>query len=78
MGIGTPVSPACFLARRDMRFTREMLEYFRQQGELGAAKRNESLTPEERTAIARKAANARWSKVKKKSKKGKRDDHKNE
>jgi hypothetical protein len=35
-------------------------------GKKGAKNRAESLTPEERSAIARKAANARWSKPKKK------------
>jgi hypothetical protein len=38
-------------------------------GKKGAEKRAESLTPEQRSQIARKAARARWSKAKKKNKK---------
>ncbi len=38
-------------------------------GKKGAKKRAESLTPEQRSQIARKAAKARWVKAKKKSKK---------
>lgn len=42
----------------------EVREYFRKQGskggKLGAQKRIEELTPEQRAAIAKKAAAARW------------------
>jgi hypothetical protein len=38
-------------------------------GKKGAKKRAESLTPEQRSQIARKAAKARWVKAKKKGKK---------
>jgi len=37
-------------------------------GKKGAKKRSESLTPEQRSQIARKAAKARWLKAKKKAK----------
>jgi hypothetical protein len=39
-------------------------------GKKGAKARSESLTAEERTRIAKKAARARWAKVKRKSPKG--------
>jgi uncharacterized protein YdaU (DUF1376 family) len=39
----------------------DLREYFRQQGKIGAKKRVKVLTPEQRTKIARDAANARWS-----------------
>lgn len=38
--------------------------WFAAQGRLGAAKRQAGLTGEQRAAIARKAADARWSKAK--------------
>jgi len=34
--------------------------YFQRQGKIGAAKRQELLTPERRSEIARQAATARW------------------
>jgi hypothetical protein len=37
-------------------------------GKKGAKKRAESLTPEQRSEIARKAANVRWAKAKKRRK----------
>jgi len=37
-------------------------------GKKGAKRRAESLTPEQRSQIARKAAKARWAKTRKKSK----------
>jgi len=47
---------------------KEALEYFRKQGAKGgkksAAARMEQLTPEKRSAIAKKAAAARWAKAK--------------
>ncbi len=43
-------------------------EYFRQQGKIGAAKRLAMQTPEQRTEIARIAANKRWAKEKKAAK----------
>ncbi len=46
----------------------EALEYFRKQGRKGGKKsgaaRMEKLTPEQRTALAKKAAAARWKKGK--------------
>jgi hypothetical protein len=42
----------------------EVLEYFRKQGMVGGNKRAERLTPERRSAIARKAVQARWRKQK--------------
>ena len=47
---------------------KEALEYFRRQGKRGGklsgAARMEKLTPEQRTAVAKKAAAARWAKQK--------------
>lgn len=40
-------------------------------GRRGAKKRNERLTAEQRSEIARKAVEARWAKAKKAAKKGK-------
>jgi len=37
-------------------------------GRIGAKKRNDSLTPEQRSAAARKAVKARWAKAEKKKK----------
>lgn len=45
----------------------DALEFFRQQGakggRAGAKRRLETLTPERRSAIAKKAAEARWKKA---------------
>lgn len=35
--------------------------YFQKQGRIGAAKRKANLTPEQRSEIARTAAEARWA-----------------
>ena len=49
----------------------EVLEFFRQQGskggKAGAKRRMEKLTPEQHSAVAKKAGQARW-KARKKSK----------
>jgi hypothetical protein len=49
-----------------------VLEYFRKEGvkggKIGAKKRMEVLTPEQRAEIASNAARARWAKAKKKAK----------
>ena len=44
-----------------MRLPENVKAYFQRQGRIGAAKRQEALTAERRTEIARKAANARWA-----------------
>ena len=48
------------------KLSEEALDYFRKQGKrggkLGGKKRAESLTDEQRSAIAKKAAAARWKK----------------
>jgi len=41
--------------------------YFQRQGKIGAAKRQEVVTPERRSEIARKAATTRWANSVKKS-----------
>jgi hypothetical protein len=45
-----------------MKLPEDIREYFRKQGKRGAAIRAATLSPEERTAIAKKAAAVRWSK----------------
>jgi len=47
-----------------MKLPDEIREYFRKQGEIGAAKRHASLTPERRREIAKKAIETRWAKEK--------------
>lgn len=42
-----------------------VLDYFRKEGEKGAKVRMQKLTPEQRSAIAKKAAAARWKKAEK-------------
>jgi len=42
----------------------ELLEYFRKQGARGGKSAAKSRTPEERSEVARKAAQARWAKKK--------------
>lgn len=46
-----------------------VLEFFQEQGRIGAKKRNANLTAEERSAQARKAVQARWAKEKSKNSK---------
>jgi uncharacterized protein YdaU (DUF1376 family) len=46
-----------------------VLEFFQEQGRIGAKKRAANLTPEERSAQARKAVQARWAKEKTKNSK---------
>ncbi|HWR35890.1 MAG TPA: hypothetical protein VN622_08495 [Clostridia bacterium] len=46
-----------------MKLPENIKEYFRKQGEIGAAKRHANLTAEERSQIARKAAQERWAKA---------------
>jgi hypothetical protein len=50
-----------------MPLSKEAREYFAKFGRKGAKIRSEKMTPEQRQAVARKAAQARWAKVKKKS-----------
>lgn len=52
-----------------MKLPKNVAEYFRKQGRIGAAKRKENLTPERRQEIARLAAQARWAKEKTKNSK---------
>jgi hypothetical protein len=40
----------------------ELREFFRRKGKIGARKRMKVLSPEQRTEIARHAAQARWKK----------------
>ena len=44
-----------------MRLPENVKAYFQRQGRIGAAKRQEALSAERRSEIARKAANARWA-----------------
>jgi hypothetical protein len=44
-----------------MKLPEHIREYFRKQGRIGARKRAQSLTPEQRREIAQKAANSRWA-----------------
>ena len=46
---------------RTMELPENVRAYFQKQGEIGAARRKESLTPERRSEIARGAATARWA-----------------
>jgi len=54
--------------------SKAVLEYFREQGRIGALKRAAEMTPEQRSDQARKAVQARWAKARlsatKKSTKG--------
>jgi hypothetical protein len=45
-----------------MKLPDEIREFFRKQGSIGGKKRNRILSVEQRKEIARKAAQARWSK----------------
>jgi hypothetical protein len=45
-----------------MKLPENVRAYFQRQGKIGAAKRQEVITPERRSEIARKAAQARWAK----------------
>lgn len=44
-----------------MKLPENVRAYFQRQGKIGAAKRQEAITPERRSEIARKAAQARWA-----------------
>jgi hypothetical protein len=44
-----------------MKLPENIREYFQRQGRIGAAKRLEVVTPEQRSEIARTAAVARWA-----------------
>lgn len=44
-------------------YPEELLEFFRSCGRLGGTIRAKALTPEERSASARKASKARWKKT---------------
>ena len=43
-----------------LNFPEELREFFRKKGKMGAAKRMQVLSPEQRREVARKAARARW------------------
>jgi len=45
-----------------MKLPENVRAYFQRQGKIGAAKRQEVITPERRSEIARKAAQTRWAK----------------
>ena len=53
------------MSRAEMVTKSEILKYLRKQASKGGKATARKLTPEERTASARKAAQARWAKVKK-------------
>lgn len=55
--------------KEKIKLPKAALEFFREQGRIGALKRAASLSPEERSEQARKAVQARWAKVKEASKK---------
>ncbi len=46
-----------------MQLPAHIREFFRRQGSIGGKKRNAQLSPEQRSAIGRKAAQARWAAV---------------
>jgi hypothetical protein len=52
-----------------MALSKEAREYFRKEGAIGGRIRARNTTPQRRKEIARKAAQARWSKEKKKAEK---------
>jgi hypothetical protein len=45
----------------NMKMPESVRAYFQKQGRIGAAKRKANLTPEQRSEIARTAAEARWA-----------------
>jgi len=45
-----------------MKLPEHIREFFRRQGSIGGKRRNAQLSPEERSAVGRKAAQARWAK----------------
>jgi hypothetical protein len=47
-----------------MKLPKAVLEYFREQGRIGAAKRIAEQSPEKRSEVARIAAQARWAQSK--------------
>lgn len=47
----------------DVKLPKDVLEFFRKQGKIGAAKRNSNLSPERRREIARQAIAMRWDKA---------------
>jgi hypothetical protein len=49
-----------------MALSKEAREYFAKFGREGAKQRLQKMTPEQRTAVARRAAQARWAKAKQK------------
>lgn len=46
-----------------MRIPEEVKQFFRKQGKIGAKKRSANLSAERRSEIARRAAEARWTKA---------------
>lgn len=52
-----------------MKIPENVLDFFRKQGKIGAAKRTAALSPERRKEIAKLAAQTRWSKAKQNPKK---------
>lgn len=63
---GSAYSPAL------VRLPENIREYFRAQGKIGAAKRIKLQSPEQRSAIARNAAQTRWAKERKTTKQAKK------
>jgi hypothetical protein len=47
-----------------MELPESVRDFFRRQGKIGAKRRYKKLSPEQRTRVARIAAQARWAKVK--------------
>jgi hypothetical protein len=48
--------------KKSAKLPKAALEFFREQGRAGVHKRAERLSPEQRSEIARKAVQARWTK----------------
>ncbi len=47
-----------------MKLPENIREWFREQGRIGAAKRNANMSPERRRELARQAVQSRWAKAK--------------
>ena len=55
-------------AQPPMKLPEQVRQYFVEQGRIGGKKRKQNLTPEQRSASARHASVARWTKTKKSKK----------
>ncbi len=71
----TDAEGVCIIARL-MRLPEDVRAFFRRQGSIGGKKRNAQLSPEQRSAIGRKAAQARWAKVRENRPDGKQGEKK--